>query len=101
MLVNNTKYLGEIKFGEPQYFKYELTNNSTSSVSIEKLVVSCASCTKAEIDKWELHREETANISVTFTPGALGLQSKRINVVYLEAGEEKPNIILHIKANVT
>lgn len=92
------KMLGTVRFGVPVNFKYRITNKYSVVVSIEKLVVECASCTKASIDKWDLQPGEFVDVLVTFTPGSTGFQSKKINVIYSTGHIERPPVILQIKA---
>lgn len=94
-----TKNLGTIKYGVPQSFTYKVTNGYHEPVKIQKLIIGCTSCTKAQIDKWDLEREDTATISAVFTPGSTGLQNKKITLLYT-VGDIESTVELLIKAQV-
>ena len=76
----NDLSLGELKFGKPHNFTYTIENQSDSDVTISKLQIGCTACTSATIDKYSLKPKEKAVVSVIFTPGSTGIQSKRITV---------------------
>lgn len=95
---NKVKMLGSLKFGQPHSFTYTLTNDHTQEVHINKIVLGCASCTKASVDKWTVQPGETSILSVVFTPGSLGLQTKTIQILYSIAGSEFPSVELKFKA---
>lgn len=79
-----SRSLGKLKYGKPTNFLFQVQNQGTSPIKIDKLVVGCGSCTKAKIQKTLLQPEETVNVDVTFTPGSTGLQTKHITIRYDE-----------------
>lgn len=88
LTVNQTDIdLGQLRFGQPHKFKYIVTNNSTDSLIINKLVTGCSSCTKAYTSKTYLKTGESSDINVTFTPGTTGNQLKTLNVIYNNINE--------------
>lgn len=93
---NQEKDLGKLPFGKPYKFKYTLTNNSTSSVKITKLVKGCGSCTEASIDTRDISPSNSAILNVQFTPGSTGLNKKTIQVLY----NDTENLTLSFKAFV-
>ena len=74
--------LGSLKFGVPHAFSYEISNPTANTITINKLVMGCNSCTKADIENHILPPGSTTKINVIFTPGSTGLQSKHIDVMY-------------------
>lgn len=76
------KDLGSLKFGQPYTFFYEITNPTSTPVTVTKLVMGCNSCTKAFIENNIIPPNSSTKINVTFTPGSTGLQSKYIDVLY-------------------
>jgi hypothetical protein len=93
---NQEKDLGTLKFGKAHNFTYNLTNNSTSSVQITKLVKGCGSCTKASINHSSISPNSNAIINVEFTPGSTGINKKTIQVLY----NDNQNLTLSFKAFV-
>lgn len=74
------KELGQVKYGKPYPFTYELSNTSNEVITINKIIVGCGSCTTAKTNKTTLSPGETSIIDVVFTPGSVGKQNKNINV---------------------
>jgi len=79
---SNDIKLGNIKYGQPQNFKYTLTNVSDKPIKVERLMVSCTACTTASMKKALLQPNETGEVDVVFTPGSLGVAKKSVTVVY-------------------
>lgn len=79
-----SKDLGKLKFGRATTFVFLITNSGPTPIKIDKLVVGCGSCTKAQITKTNIEPNEEVPINVTFTPGSTGQQTKHITVRYDE-----------------
>lgn len=79
---NPLKELGLLTFGRPYFFNYIVKNESNVVVSIHRVVAGCSSCTIASADKEVLKPGEETQISVQFTPGNTGKQTKKIIVEY-------------------
>lgn len=90
-----TTELGKIKFGEPHSFTVELQNDTDKPIDIDRIAVGCSSCTKVHSDTWYVDIGEKIIIDVIFTPGALGIQTKKIYVFHND-GE----IEIKFKSNV-
>lgn len=88
--------LGNLKYGKGYNFKYNLYNNSSNIININKIVKGCGSCTKAFIDKNIIKPNESAVINVEFTPGSTGINRKTIQVLY----NSSDNLILSFKSYV-
>jgi len=73
--------LGTVQFGKVYEFEYEVTNTQAKDAVVNRVQASCSSCTKANITK-RIKGNETVKMKVTYTPGAVGKSSKRIDVVY-------------------
>lgn len=102
MLVANQQELdlGRLKFGQPYSFKYVLTNKSDSEVKITKLVVGCASCTKAYTETPIVRAGGSTEVNATFTPGSTGPANKNISVAYTTGGHPSAALILKFRAIV-
>ena len=94
----NPKVLGNIKVGVPTTFQYALTS-AAQTVKIVSLRAGCGSCTLASIEKDEIAPNSTVILNVTFTPDALGEQTKEVTVTYTEATITS-SIALSFSANV-
>lgn len=83
MLVTDEKLkdLGSIKFGQVYKFNYKLVNAGDNDVTINKLQVSCSSCTSATSSKKLVRPGEEVIVNVTFTPGTVSKQRKHIDVL--------------------
>lgn len=75
------KDLGVIEFGKVYDFEIEITNTLGKDMIVNKVQVSCASCTKATLPR-KIKGNESAKMKVTFTPGITGNTSKWIDVIY-------------------
>ena len=73
--------LGTIKFGKVYTFEYEITNTVGNDIPIDKVRVSCSSCTQATLPK-KIKGNETVTMKVTYTPGVIGPTSKAVDVLY-------------------
>jgi len=74
--------LGKLKYGQPYTFYYEITNPTTETIKVNKLVMGCHSCTKAHMENDTIPPGLGTRVVVTFTPGSTGIQSKHIDVIY-------------------
>lgn len=83
------KELGKVKFGKDTKFTFCLENDGHNTITINKLIVGCNSCTKAYVKKTSLQSGESTLIEVTFTPGSLGAQKKFITVRWNETNDLK------------
>lgn len=73
--------LGVLQYGKPHTFECLITNTLGKDMIINKVQVSCNSCTKATFVK-KLEGNKEAPLKITFTPGSVGNQSKWVDVVY-------------------
>jgi hypothetical protein len=97
LTVNQQKInLGDLKFGQPHSFAFELTNPTPSPITVNKLVLGCHSCTKAHIESNIIKPGESTKVQVIFTPGSTGIQSKHIDVFYADQ-----SLSLKFTANVS
>lgn len=80
------KDLGDLKYGQVYKFNYKLVNAGDNDVHINKLQVSCSSCTTASINKKIVKPGEEVLVNVTFTPGTINKQRKHIDVLYDSTG---------------
>lgn len=92
--------LGKLKFGVPFVFEYTITNNYPIGVTLDKMVASCSACTKLSIDKKFLEPREKARMTVRFTPGSLGAQTKHIKLYAYAGDAQLPVLDLKFKATV-
>ena len=90
------KNLGKLKYGKQYKFSYNLTNNTDKDLKIKKIEIGCSACTKASCNKMLLQPTDTARIEVIFTPGSIGIQTKKIVVVM----DDNTNYILSFKSIV-
>lgn len=72
--------LGQVQFGKPIDFSFEVRNTGNRPLQITKLWVGCASCTTARVSKAMLAENECAQVNVTFTPGSIGTQNKTVQI---------------------
>lgn len=93
--------LGELKYGQPKDFTFDIQNESDKPIMVQKVVLSCGSCTKASINKQKIEPNGSAMVNATFTPGSTGIQSKKISVVYHNLEGEKGTLDLKFKATVS
>lgn len=102
MLTINTQKLelGNIKYGAPHSFTFNMKNTSTSEIRITKLSVGCTSCTVASTQDSILSPNQEGVIDVIYTPGSTGITPKNISVNYTEGGSVMPAINLKFIANV-
>lgn len=77
---DNPKSLGKVKFGKPHSFTFCLENTSSQTITIDKIVVGCNSCTKASLKQKVVPPYQSVLMDVIFTPGSLGNQKKFITV---------------------
>lgn len=73
--------LGVIKFGKVYEFEYEIANTIGKDMLINKVQVSCSSCTSATLPK-KIKGNDTAIMKVKYTPGTVGNALKYINILY-------------------
>lgn len=73
--------LGTLEFGKVYQFTYDITNSLNKDMAINKLQVSCTSCTEAKFVK-SVKGNATETLKVTYTPGSVGNQSKWVDIVY-------------------
>jgi hypothetical protein len=73
--------LGMVKFGSPRTFEVEVTNTLGKDMPVNRLQVSCSSCTKAHLPT-KIKGNETVMMKITYTPGIVGETSKYVDVVY-------------------
>lgn len=76
-----TKDLGALKFGQVYNFEFDITNTLEKDMVINKIQVSCSSCTTATMDR-KVRGNTTAKLKVIYTPGALGTTSKTVTIRY-------------------
>lgn len=93
------QHLGMITFGETKTFTYRVTNKYDVDVELIRISKSCNSCTEASFDTSYLKPNETAIITVNFTPGSTGIQSKSLTLIY-KTGQNTTSIGLEFKAMV-
>jgi len=94
------KMLGNLRFGSTHTFTFTLTNNSDREITIDKVVAGCNSCTKTSLSTNTLQSGEQATLSVSFTPGSVGINSKNLTVLYRTGNVQRPNLGLQFKAMV-
>lgn len=73
--------LGTIEYGKVYNFHYEIVNESPKDLVINKIQVSCTSCTQGKFVN-KLAAGAKDKLKVTYTPGSVGNQSKWVDVVY-------------------
>lgn len=72
--------LGQVKFGKPVNFSFDVKNTGNRPLQITKLWVGCSACTKATAKKIMIVDGGCTTIDVVFTPGSLGPQNKTVQV---------------------
>lgn len=72
--------LGNVKFGKPVKFSFDVKNSGHQPIQITKLWVGCSACTTATTKKVMLADGECTTINVVFTPGSIGNQNKNVQV---------------------
>jgi hypothetical protein len=99
MLVTDTPEidLGSLKYRQVHEFTYTLRNTSSEPLRVTRIVAGCSSCTHASAPGGDIKPGETAPLKVTFTPGNLGRNVKRLHVFY---GPNNKELILKFKAQV-
>ncbi len=97
---NNDVNLGEVKMEKEYKFKYIVTNISQKAVQINKLTLSCGSCTKASTDKTLLAPNQSTVVSIVFTPNSTGINKKRISIDYTTGTAHSDPYILSFSATV-
>ena len=81
--------LGILSLNESKTVKFEIQNTDQETLQIDSVFTSCE-CTTAEIDKTMIPKNESAFLSVTYTPDAVGNFYRE---VYVQVnGEEKTRI---------
>lgn len=75
------KDLGTIKFGQVYNFEFEIENTLEKDMVINKVQVSCSSCTTATMPK-KVKGKEKVIMKVTYKPGTTGTTSKWIDIRY-------------------
>lgn len=83
---STSKDLGTLPIGKPYNFTFELIASSHPS-HIDSISAGCSSCTTVQADKINVKPGETVILNVTFTPNALGYQTKFIHINYTEDGQ--------------
>lgn len=79
---NPVRDLGLVKFGQVVRFQYTLTNQSDEDVLVDKVRVSCSSCTVAMLSSMRIKAKSDATLKVNFTPGTLGKHKKHVDILY-------------------
>lgn len=74
--------LGNLKYGVPHEFTFDLKNTGKSDVVVERLVLGCNACTTARMLAKVIKPGDEAKVEVTFTPGSTGNNNKSVSVVY-------------------
>lgn len=74
--------LGNLRFGNPHNFFFEVSNDSKDTIYITKIILGCNACTRASMEKSSVAPGETVKLNVTFTPGSTGINNKSITIVY-------------------
>lgn len=101
LIVNQQEItLGSLKFGKAYTFKYHLINPEESSIVIKKAIAGCNSCTTTSFSTSPITKDKGSELTVIFTPGSTGIQSKSINLIYEEDGKVQPQLLLKFKATV-
>ena len=81
--------LGTIKKDEPKNVCFEIRNDGDATMQIDTIFTSCE-CTTAKIDRMQIPRNETAILSVTYTPDGAG---DFVRDAYVKVnGKEQPKI---------
>ncbi len=81
--------LGILSRNESKTVKFEIKNTDQETLQIDSVFTSCE-CTTAEIDKTRIPKNESAFLSVTYTPDAVGSFYRE---VYVQVnGEDKTRI---------
>lgn len=75
------KDIGNVVFGRPVTFEIEVHNTLEKDMIVNKVQVSCASCTTATMPK-KVRGKESVNMKVTYKPGVLGNIAKWVDIVY-------------------
>jgi hypothetical protein len=75
------KDLGTVNFGQIQNFEFEIENTLEKDMVINKIQVSCTSCTTATMPK-KVRGKEKVIMKVTYKPGAVGKTNKWIDIRY-------------------
>ncbi len=92
--------LGVLNYGKTHNFKYTIKNTFQDTLTIDKLVLGCGSCTKASVEKSVLEKGEETTINVAFTPGSTGINKKFINIAYSVGKGKHGTLTVTFKANV-
>lgn len=92
--------LGNLKYGQTYYFNYTLKNEYDKDLMIRKVYVGCSACTKVKIEKDVLSPGEVAILSVCFTPGSIGTQTKSVTIESQTGNLSRPNLVLKFKSTV-
>ena len=81
--------VGTIQKGEPKTVCFEIRNDDNAAMQIDTIYTSCE-CTTAKIDRMQIPRNETAILSVTYTPDGTG---DFVRDAYVKVnGKEQPKI---------
>lgn len=64
----NDKYLGTLKKGVTNTFSITITNLTGNVMNIVQIKPCCSSCSSASLSKYTLAANESAELTVNFTP---------------------------------
>ena len=79
--IEEIKDLGTVKYGQTYNFEMEVENTLEKDMIINKLAVSCSSCTTATMDR-KVKGLQKAKVKVTYKPGVVGNSQKWIDIRY-------------------
>ena len=88
--------LGILSLNESKTVKFEIKNTDQETLQIDTVFTSC-DCTTAEIDKTRIPKNESAFLSVTYTPDAVGSFYRE---VYVKVNGEEETRIFAIEGKV-
>ena len=98
--VSNEFSLGSVPLNAVRNFKYTVINTSDKLITINKLTVSCGTCTKASMDTAQIPPNGKADVNVIYTPNSTGLNRKRISIDYNVGTAHVDPCILYFDADV-
>ena len=93
MKITNNINLGNLKFGVPKKFEVEITNDSSTMLTVTKLQPSCSACTSARMKQSILSPGQVGIVELTFTPGSTGINKKQVVIHYTENGHSASGVI--------
>lgn len=94
---------GEIKQSGPVVSKnFEVKNDGTEDVIIEKVLASC-SCTTGKIDKQTIHPGETATLTVSFDPNyhfeSYDQIMRTVTIYSNTTNDPRPEVKIYVKVD--